>query len=269
MRAGIEADNRELLERLHRLMKGPFTADEAAVAWGLPVTRARRLVPYLFSRGWLSRVRHGLYVAVPLGATNPSEWHEEPWIVATKAFSPCFMGGWSACEHWSLTEQLFRTIQVHTALPIRTREIVIQGTPFRLKHVPVHLHFGLKAVWHGQVKSQVSDPSRTIVDILDSPKLGGGIRQVADVLNSYFSGEHKNEACLIDYANRLGNRSVFKRLGFLLEHLQIGSGELMDVCRKRVSTGISLLDPSAPGGVITKRWNLRMNAKWSRQESPS
>jgi predicted transcriptional regulator of viral defense system len=270
MRAGIQIHNRSLLERLHRSTKGPFTIDEAARVWSLPLPRARRLVVYLSTRGWLSRVRHGLYVVVPLGAANPSAWREEPWIVATTAFSPCFIGGWSACEHWSLTEQMFRVVQVHTARPIRARDIEIQGTPFRLKHVPIEQHFGLKIVWHGQVKSQVSDPSRTVIDILDSPKLGGGIRHVADVLAVYFGGEHRNDALLVEYADRLGNRTVFKRLGFLLEHLQIGNADLISTCRQRVSEGISSLDPSAPRvGAITKRWNLRINAKLPRQESPS
>ena len=270
MRAGIQTDNRDLLERLHRSTKGPFAIDEAARIWSLPVLRARRLVLYLFARGWLSRVRHGLYVVVPLGAANPSAWREEPWIVAAKAFSPCFIAGWSACEHWSLTEQMFRAVQVHTARPIRARDIDIQGTPFRLKHVPIEQHFGLKVVWKDQVKIQVSDPSRTMVDILDAPKLGGGIRHVADVLGVYFSGEHRNDALLVEYADRLGNRTVFKRLGFLLEHLHIGNVELIAACQQRVSEGLSVLDPSTPPiGTITKRWNLRINAKLAQQESPS
>jgi len=53
---------------------------------------------------------------------------------------------------------------------------------------------------------------------------------------------------------------VFKRLGYLLETLGIASPKLVELCTKEMSTGISLLDPSAkPTGAIVKRWGLRVN----------
>lgn len=267
MRAGIEAANRDLLERFHRSMQGPFTAAEAAKLLGVTLVRAQRLLLYFFSQGWLSRVRHGLYVAVPLGATNPSDWREEPWIIATKVFSPCFIGGWSACEHWSMTEQVFRAVQVHTARPVHAAHTEIQQTPFRLRHVPVENHFGLKVVWHGQVKTQVSDPTRTLVDILDVPALGGGLIHVAEVFSTYFQGEHRNDRLFIEYAERLGNRSVFKRMGYLLERLGVQSEEITATCKAKISSGITALDPSGPAkGPILKRWNLRVNVQPTRDE---
>ena len=51
--------------------------------------------------------------------------------------------------------------------------------------------------WSGS--RAVSDPSRTIVDVLDDPSLGGGIRNVADVLREYFQGEHRDDELLVEY----------------------------------------------------------------------
>ena len=107
----------------------------------------------------------------------------------------------------------------------------------------------------------VSDPSRTLVDVLDAPELGGGIRHVAEVLDSYFNSEHLDESLLLGYAGRLGNRTVFKRLGYLLETLGIEAPGLVQACREQMSSGISLLDPSMPSrGPTRRRWNLRLNA---------
>jgi predicted transcriptional regulator of viral defense system len=104
MRQGIDQGNRDLLERLHRGLKGPFTPAEAAKILKLDLRRTWRFLSYLSSRGWLSRVRSGLYSTVPLsGRIRPSEWREDPWVVARSVFSPCYVGGFSACEHWSLT----------------------------------------------------------------------------------------------------------------------------------------------------------------------
>ena len=260
-RKGIGERNRTLLDKLHRQAKAPITPASAATILSLDLPRARRILAYLAARGWLSRIRQGLYGLVPLGADVPSEWREDPWVIVASVFSPCYIGGWSAAEHWHLTEQMFRDIVVITASVIRSRRLAIQGTPFLLKHTVVEKHFGLKPVWHGSVKVMVSDPTRTVVDILDDPRLGGGIRNVAEILATYFKSEYHSDVQLLEYADRFGNRAVFKRLGYLSETLGLGSSRLVTRCLARKSAGLSKLDPSVrQSGHVVKRWNLRVNA---------
>ncbi len=258
--AGIAGPNRELVDRLHRVAVGPFTIDQASQMLGIEGAHARRLLRYLHGRGWLSRVKRGLYVIVPLGATTPSDWREDTWVVAVTAFSPCYIAGWSACEHWGLTEQLFRTILVATAKRFRSAEVEVQSTPFRLRWMRADKHFGTQVVWRGKTRVPVSDATRSIVDVLADPSMGGGIRHVAEMLTTYIAGEHRNDTLLIEYAERLGNRTAFKRLGFMLEALGIGSPELIAACRKRHSTGVTALDPAvSTKGAIHSRWHLRVN----------
>ena len=59
---------------------------------------------------------------------------------------------------------------------------MIKGQPFLIRTVPKNTLFGLKPVWQGRVKIMVSDPARTLLDMLVDPKLGGGIRSVKDML---------------------------------------------------------------------------------------
>src|SRR5712691_13331729 len=129
---GISRRNRALLERLHRGMSAVFGVDDAAQLLELDHDTAGRLLVYLAKRGWLSRVRRGLYVAVPLDARRSGEWVEDPWVVAQRVFNPCYVGGWSALEHWDLTEQVFRVILVVTARTVRHRDVQIQGIPFHV-----------------------------------------------------------------------------------------------------------------------------------------
>lgn len=270
MRKGIEGPNRDLLERLHRGASAPFTAAQASALLSVSHTKARTLLNYLYRRGWLARVKHGFYTTVPLGATEPSEWREDSWVVAATLFSPCYIGGWSACEHWSLTEQLFRDLVVVTGKDVRKTHDEIQGTPFRLKHLPENLHFGTKTVWRNRNRVQVSDPHRTVVDVLDDPSLGGGISHVATILREYFGGEHRDEKLLIEYAKRLGNRAVFKRLGFLVEAMGIPAPGVITECRANLSAGLSPLDPAVKSpGRIMKKWNIRVNVAVSKGEAVS
>lgn len=257
---GINRDNRALLERLHREVPGAFDIERASEVLGLEASRTRTLLAYLARRGWLSRVRRGLYVTIPLDTRRPGEWVEDAWIVAERTFSPCYIGGWSACEYWGLTEQVFRTVLVVTGRKVRSREPVIQGTPYRVTVRSEEKLFGTTLVWRQQVRVPVSDPSRTIVDLLDDPRLGGGMRTVADIVHEYCGGEHRNDDLLIAYAERLGNRAVFKRLGFVLEHLQLDAPRLVEACLANRSSGLITLDPSVKvTGRIVRRWGIRIN----------
>jgi len=68
----------------------------------------------------------------------------------------------------------------------------------------------------------------------------------------------------------MGNRSVFKRLGYLLEVSEVTAPILVKACTKGISSGISLLDPSLPyKGSVLKRWNLVINATLKNEDERS
>jgi len=116
--------------------------------------------------------------------------------------------------------------------------------------------FGLKPIWHGKVKVRVSDPTRTVVDLLDAPLLGGGIGTVVDVLKSYLGSQYRDPKLLIRYAVQLGNKAVFKRLGFLAATFTPSETEIISECRKRLSAGNAKLDPSLPARRLVTAWRV-------------
>ena len=262
---GISERNRRLLTALYRSATGPFSVREAAAALSFTMPRTHRFLAYLAQRGWLVRVCRGLYAPIPLDAINPGDWREDPWVVASKLFGPdYYIGGWTACEHWDLTEQIFRETVVVTTKQVRSKEVDIQGFPFRIRRTSPRKTFGTKPVWRDQTRVYVSDPSRTVVDVLDDPTLGGGIRHIADMVHTYFRGEHRDDTLLEDYARRVGNRTSFKRLGYLLETLAVHAPSLLQACETSLSSGIGLLDPSLPHeGPVVWRWRLRENGRVS------
>ncbi len=95
----------------------------------------------------------------------------------------------------------------------------MKGVSFLLRTISERSLFGLKLVWRGQVKVSVSDPTRTVLDMLSDPRLGGGLRPTVALFRRYLRSENSDLNLLIEYGERLGNGAVFKRLGFLLERL--------------------------------------------------
>jgi predicted transcriptional regulator of viral defense system len=119
--------------------------------------------------------------------------------------------------------------------------------------------WGLHPTWQGEHRVQFADEARTVIDILDDPKIGGGIRHVAEILEAFLV--EFDWVRLVEYGDLLGNGAVFKRLGYLSERLHLGNEELTAACEERLSGGISLLDSSAPArGPRVGRWGLRANA---------
>ena len=259
---GIGKLDRERLAAILRGTKGTVSVAEAAGILDVGPTDAAKMLSRWHKKGWLSRVKRGLYVPVPLEARSSNVPLDDPWQIAATLYAPCYIGGWSAAEHWDLTEQLFRTTVVMTQLTPRNRNPVIKGTAFLLCSISEKKMFGLKTIWRGQVKVSVSDPTRTVLDLLAEPRLGGGIRSVGDMLANYLRSEAKNLELLIDYAGRLGNGAVFKRLGYLLEQNAPNETAAIEQCAKRLTKGNTRIDPKLPAERLVSRWRLWVPEIW-------
>ena len=227
----------------------------------VPRLQASKLLSRWRAQGWLRRVGPGTYVPVPLALRDSEQVIQDPWVLVPALFGPAYIGGRTAAEHWDLTEQIFRDILVYTARPVRQKTIESQGALFSLKHVKEDLIFGMKTVWRGQTRVLVSTIHRTIVDMLDDPTTGGGIQHVADCFAQYMQHKDSEPRLLIEYADRLGNGAVFKRLGFLAER-HPRADLLIDAAKLRLTKGYAKLDPALDCTKLVTRWRLRVPKSW-------
>lgn len=266
-RGGLGSRSREKLSAVLRDTQGTISPSQAARALDLSKPRAAQLLAFWASRGWLSRVQRGLYVPIRLESKTSEGPLEDPWVVATALFSPCYIGGWSAAEHWGLTEQIFRSVLVITTKKPRRRKRILKGTSFVLRSVGSKAMFGIKPIWRGSARVQVSDPARTVIDMLSDPSFAGGIRPAADMLTILLKEHPKDADRLIEYAKRLGNGAIFKRLGFLLETLQLDRPSLIAACREQLTTGYVKLDPALPSQHLITTWRLWVPKVWKPERS--
>ena len=256
---GLSATSRRELATLFGAGKRTVSVDEAAIALDTSRVKAAKRLAALASRGWLRRIRRGLYLAVPADAAMPSMWTEDAWYLADLVWKPCYIGGWSAANHWSLTDQVFRSTVVMTANRVRRVSQELAGVAYLVHHVPpASLEWGLAAEWRHERRVQLSNPERTVADLLTRPELGGGIRHTMEILDTAMLDASVTD--IVDAVKRLKHGAALKRLGYLLEEL----GYSADAIDLPMSSGVVLLDPALPnGGPRSPKWGLRVNVDLS------
>lgn len=257
-----KAHPRTELARLARASHGGLVsvADAARALALAPAAAAARLAAFR-RRGWLHSVRRGLFLIVPVEA-DPARpiTVEDPWTLARQLFAPCYVGGWSAAEHWGLTEQIFRSVFVVTAAHVRRSQLAFLGVDFRVVKVSRRRIEGAISVWRGHERVLVSDRELTIADALLAPTWVGGFRHLVQMIRTYHESKDWNPSRLVARMERLGKGAGFKRLGWLLEQLFPTEADLISVCLGRRSAGLIALDPEVRSkSRINKRWGLRVN----------
>ncbi len=254
--AGLGKLERTRLSLLIQAGDPIFTPDSTAALLKLDKKRATHLLANWARKGWLSRVKHGVYVTVSLQSETNQVMVDDPWLLANSLFENCCIGGWSAAEHWNLTEQIFNVTMVFTTKKASKRVLNLNGARFILKTVSSHKDFGSKFIWRGKQKVRISDPSKTIVDAFNDPAVVGGSRMATDILNAYMKSEFKNLKLLFEYALQMRNTAIFKRLGYLFELYFTNEIRFIAKMKKEIKSGYSQFDPSIPGETLVTTWNL-------------
>jgi len=256
---GLGKTERAVLTALAALERPAVTAADV-VRRGLGRQAANLALSRLAQKGWLRRLRRGSYAVVPLSSASGQPVVEDPLAVAMHLYAPCFISGWTAAQHWELTEQIYNAIAVYSARPQRRSSHQVGGVTYRVRRVPKESIFGTTKVWSGTVAVLMATVHRTVIDVLDAPEMGGGGRQTLDIVRAYWRRKDAAPDVLFDLAAKLGRGTIFKRLGFTAERFGRPSAAWLEACRARLSEGVSLLDPAGPRrGPIVSRWRLRIN----------
>ena len=240
--------------------------DDVVLALQLDRTSAAQRLSRWVEQGWLRRVGRGVYVAASIHTMGSDRVLDEPWVLVPPLFAQAYIGGRTAAEHWELTEQIFKDIFVMTARAVRQKHQERHGTLFSLKHISEWKIFGTKNVWRHHTQVPVSDVHRTIVDMLDDPAIGGGIQHVADCLATYLQRDDRDDEKIVNYAVRLGNGAILKRLGFLVDSFP-GNAGLSRLCKQHLSGGHAKLDPAQDGSFIVTKWRLHVPEFWALEKT--
>jgi predicted transcriptional regulator of viral defense system len=208
--------------------------------------------------GLLMRVCEGVYYIIPYeqdAATFMPDWHllAEPLVG-----QECYIGYYSALQIHQLITQPSLKEQIVVNRQIKPSETEIKGVKFQfIYHNDSHF-FGYKKTWIDNFNRVLcSDLEKTIIDCLYKPDYAGGIVEIAKAI--FMSRTKINYSKLLEYIIKFDSHAVIKRLGYLIELLQIET-PIIEQLQEMKSASVSLLDTEVPkSGKITSRWNIQQN----------
>lgn len=254
--AGIGTKETELIATLSDRRIRVFSVAEAAKILKITRSTASDLVLRLLKKKKLIRIEKARYLIIPPEAWKSGEYTEEGIIIASQLLKPYYISYWTALSFYGWTEQPSRTIFIATTK--LKQPIELQGTKFRFVRLRSERFFGFGEQWIGNQRVSVADKEKTIVDCLDQPRYCGEIVEVAKGL--WNGREALQFDKVLEYARKMNNGAIIKRLGFLMDALEINEPKLRNEMKTNLTSGYVSLDPESKGnGIHNKEWNLYIN----------
>ena len=240
---------------------GLLSLEAAAAALGTSRVATSRRLAALTRSGWLSRVRRGIYSVRPLEASPETRLAtEDPWAVAMRVFSPCYIGGWSAAGHWNLTEQIFRSTFVVTERIVRRADSIVGGSNFRVARERPGRQSGLVTVWRDDSRALVSGVARTLLDAAAHPAWVGGGTQLIAVFRAAVDDGRVTSEELLREARGAVTGAALGRLGLLVERYWPEALTVAEFAKKNRGSGNVRFDPGVRStGSFIRRWGVWMN----------
>lgn len=256
----ISTQSNELLTYLVEKNKKCFDISMAYSA--LPESKAsavRELLSDMTKRGLLMRLKEGVYYVIPYeqnAETFMPDWHLIPEYLVNDSMH--YIGYYSALHIHNLITQPSLKEQTVVSKQIRPSELKIKDVTFQFIYHNEKHFFGSKKIWIDSFnKVHCSDLEKTLIDCLFKPNYAGGIVEVSRAI--YASKDRINFHTLLEYVKKFDSQAVLKRLGFLLETLNINT-LVVDDLQKMKSPSYVLLDTELPKtGKRNSRWSIQEN----------
>lgn len=254
------SQSKALLQHFMDADKPCFSINEAEKALH-PTTKAavKELMSDMAKRGLLMRIKKGVYYIIPFGQDPNSfmpNWHLLGECLAQK--TDHYIAYYSALQIHNLITQPALNEFIVVKEQIRPSVIKVNDVKFQfIRHNEKHF-FGAKKTWIDSFnKVLCSDLEKTFIDCLFSPGHGGGIVEIAKAL--YAAKTSLNYEKLFNYCITFDSKAVFKRLGYILELLEIDTPIIKELQKIKINSYI-ILDSELPKeGKRLRRWNIQQN----------
>jgi predicted transcriptional regulator of viral defense system len=208
----------------------------------------------------LERIGRGKYLVRPLRTLNRPTTHSAPVLAAALLQGQAYyLGGLWALTFHRLTEQQYAsTLDVFAARRHQGRQFGAVRLAFHRVEAQ-RLSRGVAAAIVEGVSVQISDPERTLLDLLDYPSVAGSSDEGLRFLKVALPKVSLRK--LAEYAAKDSRRSTCQRLGVLLERAGASHAELAPLVKRVRGTKsvLSLRQGFPRAGRLNPRWQVVEN----------
>ncbi len=237
-----------------------FKFDDAFQALpNLTENTVRKLLSVMTAQQLLVRIKEGVYYVLP-DDKSEKNFVPNPFIIADNIVraKEYYIGYSSALKIHNLSTQLYSKEQIVVATQLKPSEVKIKDISYQfIYHNDKHFFGYTKIAIDDHTKVVCSDLEKTIIDCLFKPHYAGGIVEIAKAI--YLSKDKIRYEKLLDYAKKFQSQVVIKRLGFILDILEIDTAILEKLIDLKTAS-FELLDTSLPKTTTyISKWYIQQN----------
>ncbi|HCY40764.1 MAG TPA: transcriptional regulator [Prolixibacteraceae bacterium] len=256
----ISTQSHELLSHFNGIEKSCFKSSEAfEILSKSSKPTVNQLLSDMTKRGLLMRIKDGVYYIIPYEKDPESfmpDWH----LLTENLVNGVdhYIGYYSALQIHNLITQPSLKQQIVVAKQIRPSTINVKEVTFQFIYHNLDHFFGVRKMWIDNFhKVKCSDLEKTFIDCLFKPDYAGGIVEIARAI--YISKDKIQFDKLLEYAKQFNSQAVIKRLGFLLDALEINQPITKDLQRIKTASYV-VLDTELPKeGKLLSKWSIMQN----------
>lgn len=236
-----------------------FTADDAKRILGSGPASSLLVISGLKKKGRIRQIEKGKYLFIPARAGIEGYWAEEAYVVIPYLIKEYYIGFWTAMNFWGMTEQIPYTVFVVTPKRKKNRVLEFGNQRYEFVTLSRKKFFGFIEEKTAKTKFNISSKEKTIIDGLMHPQYCGGIHEVTKAM--WNARKEVDWKTVLEMAERTGVNVVLRRLGYLLETLEIETGISKSIMKQIKQYPYHYLDPTATKKKIeySKSYGLIIN----------
>lgn len=236
------------------------TLAELREALGASGNYARLFAHRLVKKGWLERLRPGLFQFVPADRGREGVADLNPLAAGAVLASPYFYSFGTACTHHGLTEQVFSA--VYLACQEQRRPETIRDKRYIFVRVPEQLFFGFEEITVLGYPVMMAIAERAVLDAIDRPRHAGGIGEVSRIVARAVT--RTSWSALLDLTRKWGSSALAQRLGYLLDLHQVDvpgdvRAALLELIRPDSKIQLGSRRKWGTRGRLVRPWNVVEN----------
>ncbi len=211
---------------------------------------ARQIISRLKKKGYLKQIRRGLFAIVPAHMIG-KEYAVDRTLIASQLSAPYFLSHHTALEIHGVAQSYFNVVYISTNKIIKSLDF--QGVTY--KFVTTKYLFGTEPVSRGNLKINVSDRERTVLDCIRNIEYAGNIEELAKSISAFSGLNYKK---LIQYLDIFDEKSLYHRTGFIFDTLRDELNvpvDFLNRIKKKLSRRTYYLLQKT-GGTYNKEWNI-------------